>query len=139
MTYSFLKVCGLIKGQACVEYLIQFTQSLTDTFLTGSVILVVNIYSQTIPDILFKSGTNELGSWKVGKDCVAIVDDKYMNDELAWKCVVSLSFKSNRLLLTGSSTGRHRLSVPNHPPRSQNTKALRALTYFFYLIHQNEL
>lgn len=68
--------------EASVEYLVQFTQSLTDTFLTGSVILVVNIYSQTIPGILFKSGTDELGSCKVGKDCVVIVDDKYMNDGL---------------------------------------------------------
>jgi hypothetical protein len=33
-------------------------------------------------DILFKSGTGELGSCEVGKGCVGIADDKYMNDGL---------------------------------------------------------
>jgi hypothetical protein len=33
-------------------------------------------------DILFKNGTDKLGSCEVGKDCVVIVDDKYMDDGL---------------------------------------------------------
>lgn len=33
-------------------------------------------------DILFKSGTNELGICEVGKDCVVVVDDKYLDDGL---------------------------------------------------------
>lgn len=33
-------------------------------------------------DILFKSGTDELGSCEVGNDCFVIVDDKYMDDGL---------------------------------------------------------
>ncbi|KAI9249861.1 hypothetical protein EDC94DRAFT_548741 [Helicostylum pulchrum] len=33
-------------------------------------------------DIIFKNGTDELGSCEVGKDCAAVVDEKYMDDGL---------------------------------------------------------
>lgn len=33
-------------------------------------------------DVLFKNGTDELGSCEIGKDNVVIADNKYMEDDL---------------------------------------------------------